>query len=178
MQKRKAVFLDRDGVINRSLVRNGKPFAPTHDSEFEVLPGVLQALDKLRMAGYLNIVVTNQPDVSTGVQSFQTLQTLNAHILKNLAIDAIKVCIHIDADKCNCRKPLPGLILQAAEEFGIDISSSFMVGDRWRDVAAGQQAGCRDIFFLDYGYLELRPTPPFHIVDSLQSAVSQILNIF
>jgi len=174
--QRKAVFLDRDGVINRSLIRCGRPFAPTNEEEFSVLPGVHAALNKLRAAGYLNIIVTNQPDVSTGLQSADFLQSIHSNILRELSIDAIKVCTHVDADNCTCRKPRAGLLVEAAKELEIDIASSFMVGDRWRDVAAGQLAGCKEIFFVDYGYSERQPTQPFRVVDSLASAVSFILN--
>lgn len=169
------MFLDRDGVINRSLVHGGKPFAPTSEDEFSVLPGVPLALSKLRAAGYLNIVVTNQPDITTGLQTSEFLSSVHSSILRDLAIDAIEVCIHVDADKCTCRKPLPGLILNAAQEFDIDLASSFMVGDRWRDVVAGQLAGCKEIFFVNYGYSERKPTPPFRVIDSLASAVRYIL---
>ncbi|MDB4214567.1 HAD-IIIA family hydrolase [Burkholderiaceae bacterium] len=167
--------MDRDGVINRSLVRGGRPFAPTSEDEFSVLPGVHLALRKLRAAGYLNIVVTNQPDITTGLQTYEFLLSVHSSIRRDLAVDAIKVCIHVDADNCTCRKPLPGLLLDAAQEFDIDLASSFMVGDRWRDVAAGQLAGCKEIFFVDYGYSERQPTPPFRVIDSLASAVRYIL---
>lgn len=173
---RKAVFLDRDGVINRSMIRDGKPFAPTKEEEFFVLPGVHAALNKLKDSGYLNIIVTNQPDVSTGLQRADFLQSIHSNILRELSIDAIKVCTHVDADNCTCRKPRAGLLIEAAKELEIDIASSFMVGDRWRDVAAGQLAGCKEVFFVDYGYSERQPTPPFRIVDSLVSAVNLILN--
>lgn len=173
---RRAVFLDRDGVINRSLVREGKPFAPVDAAEFELLPGVESALQRLRDGGFLNIVVTNQPDIATGKQRREDLDALHAGLMAGLAIDAFKVCTHVDADRCDCRKPKPGLLLGAAREFGIDLGASFMVGDRWRDVSAGQQAGCRGCFFIDYGYAEKRPEPPFVVVKSLENSVQYILS--
>jgi len=173
---RRAVFLDRDGVINRSLVRDGKPYAPTQASEFEVLPGVVDALTRLRRAGFLNIVVTNQPDVATGKQRREDLDALHARLHAELAIDAFKTCCHVDADDCACRKPKPGLLLEAAHEFDIGLGASFMVGDRWRDVAAGQRAGCRTCFFIDYGYAEKRPEQPFTVVKSLEDSVNYILS--
>lgn len=173
---RRAVFLDRDGVINRSLVREGKPFAPVNAAEFELLPGVESALQRLRDAGFLNIVVTNQPDIATGKQRREDLDALHASLKAGLAIDAFKVCIHVDADRCDCRKPKPGLLLEAAREFGIDLGASFMVGDRWRDVSAGQRAGCRNCFFIDYGYAEKRPESPFVVVKSLENSVQYMLS--
>jgi len=173
--KRRAVFLDRDGVINRSLVRDGKPYAPTHASEFELLPGVPAALSRLRQHGFLNIVVTNQPDIATGKQRLEDLDALHERLQAELAIDAIKICCHLDTDACACRKPKPGLLLEAASEFNIDLGASFMVGDRWRDVAAGQHAGCKTCFFIDYGYAEKGPEQPFTVVKSLENSVGLIL---
>lgn len=172
---RRAVFLDRDGVINRSLVRDGKPYAPTGASDFELLPGVAEALSCFRQGGFLNIVVTNQPDVATGRQRREDLDVLHARLMIELPIDAFKVCCHVDADGCDCRKPKPGLLLESAREFDIDLGASYMVGDRWRDVAAGQQAGCKNCFFIDYGYAEKRPEPPFTVVKSLANSVRYIL---
>jgi D-glycero-D-manno-heptose 1,7-bisphosphate phosphatase len=172
---RRAVFLDRDGVINRSLVRDGKPYAPTQASEFELLPGVAAALIRLRRAGFLNIVVTNQPDVANGKQRREDIDALHARLQVELAIDAFKTCFHVDADNCVCRKPKPGLLLEAAREHGIGLGASFMVGDRWRDVAAGQRAGCKTCFFIDYGYAEKRPEQPFTVVKSLENSVEYIL---
>lgn len=172
---RRAVFLDRDGVINRSIIRDGKPFAPVNASEFELLPGVAGALQRLRDSGFLNIVVTNQPDLATGKQRREDLDALHERLKAELAIDAIRVCGHVEADACACRKPKPGLILDAAREFGIELGTSYMVGDRWRDVAAGQQAGCRTCFFIDYGYAEKRPEQPFVVVKSLENSVQYML---
>lgn len=172
---RRAVFLDRDGVINRSEVRGGKPYAPTALEDFEILPGVPDALQRLRDAGFLNIVVTNQPDLATGKQTPAGLDAMHSRLLGMLAIDAIRVCPHVDAAGCACRKPAPGLLLDAAREFGIDLAASYMVGDRWRDVEAGQRAGCACLF-VDYGYAEKRPENPYIAVKSLAGAAEQILS--
>ncbi len=171
---RRAVFLDRDGVINRSIVRDGKPYPPESVAELEILAGVNDALASLRNAGFLNIVVTNQPDVATGRQKIEIIEAMHRRLRFDLALDDIKVCLHADADGCDCRKPKPGMLLQAAREFGIDLSQSFMVGDRWRDVAAGQASGCVN-FFIDYGYVEKRPEPPYIEVKSLAEASRRIL---
>ena len=172
---RRAVFLDRDGVISRSLVRGGKPYAPVSLEEFEILPGVPEALLRLRADGFLNIVVTNQPDISTGKQRPEVLAEMHARLLRELAIDGIRVCSHVDADNCACRKPRPGLLLDAARDFGVDLAASVMVGDRWRDVAAGQEAGCT-AYFIDYEYAEKRPENPYVAVKSLADAVDRILS--
>ena len=167
------MFLDRDGVLNRAVLREGKPYPPQSPAEVEVLRGVKQALQRLRTAGYLNVVVTNQPDVARGKQSRAAVEAINARLAGELALDAIKVCYHQDSDACACRKPKPGMLLEAARDLAIDLPRSFMVGDRWRDVGAGQAAGCR-CFFVDCEYDEPRPSGSFDTVKSLAQAVEQI----
>jgi len=134
---RRAVFLDRDGVINASVVRGGKPYPPDRVEEVEVLPGVGDALVALRRAGYLLVVVTNQPDVARGTQTREAVDAIHAKLQGELALDAVYACLHDDADACHCRKPKAGLLLDAAKDLGIDVTASFMVGDRWRDIEAG-----------------------------------------
>ena len=171
---RRAVFLDRDGVLNRSVVRNGKPYPPDSLQELEILPGVAAALERLRRGGFLNVVVTNQPDVATGKQTREAVEKINAFLGERLCIDLIKVCFHADADHCACRKPKPGMLFEAAHELGIKLKSSFLVGDRWRDIAAGQAACCKN-YFIDYGYAEQRPDKPYVAVKSLPEAAALIL---
>jgi D-glycero-D-manno-heptose 1,7-bisphosphate phosphatase len=171
---RRAVFLDRDGVLNRAIVRDGKPYPPDSVQALEVLPGVPQALQSLRAAGYLNVVVTNQPDVATGKQTREAVTAINQRLLANLALDAVKVCFHSDDDACDCRKPKPGLLLEAARELHIDLAQSFLVGDRWRDVGAAHAAGCRALF-IEYSYKEKRPDKPYVAVNSLAEAAQIIL---
>lgn len=172
---KKAVFLDRDGVINRAYVRDGKPYPPDSMDEFEILPGVKQAIAQFKAAGFLVIVFTNQPDVGAGRQKRETVEAFHARIRKELAVDAIKVCYHVEQDHCQCRKPRPGMLLEAAAEHDISLGESYVVGDRWRDVAAGQEVGCRS-FFIDYDYPEKRPENPYIAVKSLLDAASRILN--
>jgi D-glycero-D-manno-heptose 1,7-bisphosphate phosphatase len=148
-----AVFLDRDGVINRAVVRNGKPYPPARLDDFEILPGSLSSLPQLADFGYVLIGVTNQPDVARGTQSREMVESFNAVIQSSLPVCEIFVCYHDNKDNCDCRKPKPGLILQAAEKYGIDLSRSWMVGDRWKDIAAGRAAGLKTIF-VDYHYAE------------------------
>jgi len=170
----RAVFLDRDGVINRTLIRGGKPFAPTRLDEFAILPDVPDATKALHEAGYLLIVATNQPDIAAGKTTAETVAAMHDLIKKTLPVDDIRVCFHVDADNCNCRKPKPGLLLAAAADHRIDLGASWMVGDRWRDVDAGRAAGCRTVF-VDRGYDETLPNPPDVTVRSLGEAVPFIL---
>jgi len=171
---KRAVFLDRDGVINRAVVRDGKPFPPQSATEVEVLPDARDALLRLRDAGYMLIVVTNQPDVARGTQERTEVESINERLASELAIDDFFVCYHDDAEECACRKPSPGGLLDAAERHQVDLASSYMVGDRWRDVEAGQRAGCKP-FFIDYGYAERQPDPPFERVGSLAEAADRIM---
>jgi len=172
---RRAVFLDRDGVINRAFVRDGKPYPPSGPEELEILPGVPEALSRLSAAGFWLVVVTNQPDVARGKQSRETVETIHALLRNQLPIDEFRVCYHDDADCCHCRKPEPGMLLDAARDAQLDLSNSFMVGDRWRDIEAGKRAGCSTIF-IDAGYEETRPDRPDMCVCSLSEATSWILS--
>lgn len=169
---RRAVFLDRDGVINRALEREGKPFAPTSLDEFELLPDVPEACARLKRAGFLLVVVTNQPDVGRGTLAREVVEAIHAQMLALLPIDRIEVCYHagLEPDECNCRKPKPGMLLRAAEVLGIELARSWMVGDRWRDIECGRAAGCRTIL-IDYGYDEPLPHPPdFRAPNLLEAA--------
>jgi D-glycero-D-manno-heptose 1,7-bisphosphate phosphatase len=172
---RPAVFLDRDGVINANLERGGKPVAPTTLAEFRLLPGAVEAVQRFHDAGYAVIVCTNQPDVANGRTPRATVEAMNDIVRSELQVDDVKVCFHTDADNCTCRKPKPGMILDAAREYSLDLSISYMVGDRWRDVAAGHAAGCLTIF-IDYGYVQEGPNNPDHVVRSLSEAANVILD--
>ena len=170
----RAVFLDRDGVLNRAMVRDGRPYPPDTLEAFEILPGVPEALGRLRDAGYLLIGATNQPDVARGTQRREVVEAMNERLLGELPITGILVC-YDDGDDCPRRKPNPGLLLEAAEAYGLDLAACFMVGDRWRDVEAGRRAGCRSIF-IDLDYSERRPDPaPDYIAADLGDAASWIL---
>jgi D-glycero-D-manno-heptose 1,7-bisphosphate phosphatase len=172
----RAVFLDRDGVLNRSIVRDGKPYPPGSPAELEILPGVPEALKRLREAGLLLICVTNQPDVARGTQHRGVVEAINRVIVESLPLDEVLVCYHDDADNCPCRKPRPGLLIEAAGRHTIDLKVSFMVGDRWRDIEAGKNAGCKTIL-VDCGYNERSPqNPPDLRVGSLAESVDWILD--
>lgn len=169
-----AVFLDRDGVLNRAIVRNGKPFPPDSVKAMEILPGVADAMETLFDAGFLRIVVTNQPDVARGTQSRETVEAMHKHLQTVLPITQIIAC-YDDGENSSCRKPNPGMLLEAAREHRIVLSESYMIGDRWRDVEAGRRAGCQTIF-IDYGYSEPAPNPPAdYTCLNLQAAAAWIL---
>jgi len=170
----KAVFLDRDGVINRSIIIEGVPSPPKNHIEVEILSGVKEAIALLSKNGFQLVVVTNQPDVARGTVTRESVESINNYLNKNLGIKHWYVCFHDDTAKCHCRKPNPGLLLSAARELGLDLRKSFMVGDRWRDIAAGQSAGCK-CFFIDYGYSESYPSLPYIRVLSLIEAAHLIL---
>lgn len=169
-----AVFLDRDGVLNRAVVRDGKPYPPQNLAEFEILEGVEAALHRLKNAGFWLVVVTNQPDVAKGIQRRDVVEAMHDRLRATLPLDAIKVCWCVEGPDCDCYKPKPGLVLGAAREFGIDLQRSFMVGDRWRDVGAGKAAGCFTIF-LDRSYAEPLADRPDATCRSLEDAAGVIL---
>ncbi len=161
----RAVFLDRDGIVNRSVVRNGKPYPPASAGELILTDGIAETLRALKQAGWLLVVVTNQPDVARGTVSRASVEEIHDVLRSRLPIDAIYACYHDSGDGCDCRKPRPGMIQAAARDLGIDIARSYMVGDRWRDVDAGNAAGCSTIF-VDYGYDEPLKSKPNYTIDS------------
>jgi D-glycero-D-manno-heptose 1,7-bisphosphate phosphatase len=169
-----AVFLDRDGVLNEAIVRNGKPYPPGDLSELVITPGAGTALEELKREGFLLIVVTNQPDVARGNASRAEVDKINARLAAILPIDVIEMCEHDDEEQCDCRKPKPGMILRAREKLGVDLPASFMVGDRWRDIEAGRRVGCRTILIGD-GYGETFSAAPTVKLASLPAAASWIL---
>ncbi|MEY4617602.1 MAG: hypothetical protein RJB66_2562 [Pseudomonadota bacterium] len=173
--KKKAVFLDRDGVINQLIIRNGKAQAPYSLEEFALYPGVEEACRNLKDASYLLIVVTNQPDVSRGWTTIESVDLINARIRELLPIDDIEICFHTDVDQCHCRKPLPGMLLQAAERWGIDLGQSFMVGDRFGDISAGIKAGCTT-FLVGAGDNQGQHPDPHFKVESLLEGSRIILS--
>lgn len=159
----RAVFLDRDGVINQALVRKGKPYPPRSPAEFNILPEVPAACAKLKEAGFLLVVATNQPDVGRGTLARAVVEEIHKYMLSILPIDRVEACFHPGkgASDCDCRKPKPGMLFRAAQDLNIDLARSWMVGDRWRDIDCGHAAGCKTIF-IDRGYCEtLKQKPDF-----------------
>jgi transaldolase len=172
---RPAVFLDRDGVLNEAIVRDGKPFPPATPDELILCDGAREALAELRRAGFALICVTNQPDVARGTLPAATLEAINARLREALGLDDVLVCSHDDVDGCACRKPKPGLIHEGARRHGLDPSRSYLVGDRWRDIEAGAAAACKTVF-VDRGYAERGPSvPPDARVGSVTEAARWIV---
>jgi D-sedoheptulose 7-phosphate isomerase len=173
---RKAVFLDRDGVLSDVIVRSGKPYTPTAVSDFRILPSTADELARLKAENFLLVVITNQPDVARGRQTRENIELMHRRLREELPVDDIFTCFHDDADGCDCRKPRPGLVMRAARKYGIDLTRSYFAGDRWRDVDAGANAGCKTIL-IDHGYEEPAPvTAPDARVESLSQAVDWILS--
>lgn len=172
----RAVFLDRDGVINRAFIREGKSHPPDRVEDFQLLEGVSEACALLKAAGYVLIVVTNQPDVATGKQTRDVVTAMHQAMIRLLPIDDIFTCYHVDEDDCACRKPRPGMLLEAAERHGVDFAQSFLVGDRRRDIQAGQAVGCH-CYFIDYRYKEPGPEGSFETVSNLLDAARRILRL-
>ena len=144
---RAAVFLDRDGVLNRLVPCEPQSLlaAPRAATDFVFLPDVRLAVDRLRRSNFLIVVVTNQPEIARGRLAPSELERMH-HILRaHVSVDALYTCPHDDADGCDCRKPLPGLLHRAARDWSIALADSFLVGDSWRDIAAGRAAGCRTV---------------------------------
>jgi D-glycero-D-manno-heptose 1,7-bisphosphate phosphatase len=170
----RAVFLDRDGVLTGSIVRNGRPYAPTTLEEFFIIPGTREALERLRQQGFLLIVATNQPDVGRGKTPRELVETMHARLSAELPLDEIRTCWDGDEATSRTYKPKPGMLLDAAEAHGIDLARSYMVGDRWRDVGCGRAAGCYTVF-IDYGYEESSAVSPDATCANLAQAVDIIL---
>ncbi len=171
---KRAVFLDRDGVLNRAMVRDSKPYPPATLAEFELLPGVVEGCRQLKEAGFLLVVATNQPDVGRGTQKREVVEAMHGELLRWLPLDGIEVSYDGGTEPSEFLKPAPGMLLRAAAEWGIDLAKSFMIGDRWRDVDCGRRAGCTTIF-IDFAYREeLRERPDF-TVGNFSEAVSLIL---
>lgn len=170
---RPAVFLDRDGVLNKMVLRNEQPGSPRRVEEFQLLPGVRQAVELLRRAGLLVVVVTNQPDVARGFLPLGELERLHKRLRQWVPVDAIYTCPHDDADECTCRKPKPGLLLQASQEWNIRLPHSYMVGDSWKDIAAGQRAGCKT-FLVQNGQRSPGDIAADVVIPDLPAAVRKI----
>jgi D-glycero-D-manno-heptose 1,7-bisphosphate phosphatase len=170
-----AAFLDRDGVLNEPVLRAGRPYPPEAVKDVRVLPGALESCRRLSDAGLKLVCVTNQPDIARGTQDSATVAAINEYVRELLNLDEVVVCPHDDVDGCDCRKPLPGMILEAATRLDLDVSRSVTVGDRWRDVEAGRAAGTWTVF-VDYGYNERQPDGPDLIVKDLKEAVPWIID--
>lgn len=170
-----AVFLDRDGVINKAVVIDGKPYPPKDADSFELLDGVVEGTRALRIAGYLTIVVTNQPDIARKIQTQKEVDRIHEKLKEYVELDDIYVCPHDSIEECHCRKPKAGMLTDASKKHDIDLSRSFLVGDRWRDVDCGKMAGVKTIF-IDYQYAEDLRALPDATVGSVREAIDLILD--
>ena len=174
--RRRAVFLDRDGVVVRAIVSEGLPRSASNLEELEILPEAGEACSGLKEAGFALVVVTNQPEIARGTLDPETVARQNDVLREALPLDEVVVCPHDDADGCDCRKPKPGMLIDAAARLGVDLASSFMVGDRWKDIEAGRRAGCR-VVFVDRGYDEEVRVEPDAVVGDLGDAARWILKV-
>jgi len=171
---KRAVFLDRDGVINTVVLRAGKPASPRTLEEFQLEPEIEKPLRELRAANLALLVVTNQPDIARGRLRPEVLAQFHRQVLDHLPIEAIEVCPHDDADGCLCRKPKPGMLTALAARRGVELRHSFMIGDSWRDMQTARAAGCAAII-LDRAYN--RADDADWRVASLAEAARLILNM-
>lgn len=167
---KRAVFLDRDGVLNKTIFRDGKPRAPYTLEDFGLLEGVPEGIELLRKNKFTLIVVTNQPDVSRGWVSREAVDIVNNKLRELIEVDDIKICFHDSKENCLCRKPKPGMLLEAAREQNIDLRNSFMIGDRHSDVEAGIDAGCKT-FLVGEGDHSSTVTPDYQVKSLLEAAM-------
>ena len=167
---RKAIFLDRDGVINKVIIKRGLPFSPLSFDLLEILPSIKESILRLKKLNFVCLVVTNQPDVSRKKIEKKTVIKMNNYLKDEIKLDDIFVCYHDDHDYCKCRKPKPGLLLEASKKWDIDLKKSYMIGDRWKDIEAGRCVGCKTIF-IDYNYKEAKPKNTNFTTDSLLNSV-------
>ena len=174
-KKNKAFFLDRDGVINRTLIKAGRPVAPRKLKDFKILKNVDKSLIFLKKKGFKNIIITNQPDEKRGLTEIHLLKKINKKIKSKLKIDDIFVCTHIEADKCKCRKPNTGLILKAKKKWNIDLKKSYLIGDRWRDIYLANKLKI-NCFYIDKNYKEKKPKKFNYKVKSLYNAIKELRN--
>ena len=169
----KAIFFDRDGVLIQAPVIDGKPKSIENVSDIIFI--VEESLIiKLRDLGFYLIAITNQPDISRKKIKPEFVEKINNLIKTKYYLDDFYVCPHSDQDNCECRKPKNGLILDAAKDYNLDLSSCFMIGDRWRDIAAAEISGCKSIY-IDYSYNEQKPYKQDYTVKCPSSAIKKIL---
>lgn len=170
------VFLDRDGVLNRAFPEGGTTRPPATLDELEILPGVPEALARLRAAGFALVVVTNQPDVARGKQTRAAVDAINARVRAELPLLDVFACFHDAADRCSCRKPKPGLLRAAAAKWGLDLPGAFLIGDRWSDVVAAQAAGCRGVL-IETPFGSPEKCSPDHTAPDIGAAAGWILEV-
>jgi D-glycero-D-manno-heptose 1,7-bisphosphate phosphatase len=171
---RKAVFLDRDGVLNYSTIKNGKPHPPENAETLKITENAKDCMDRLRKAGFLLICITNQPDFARGTRTLENIQSMNDKVKNTLGLDDLFCCLHDNKDNCECRKPKPGLIFMAREKWGIDLERSWLIGDRKSDISAGIAAGVKTVF-IDNHYNEDGPETCDFRCGLLEDAIGLII---
>jgi D-glycero-D-manno-heptose 1,7-bisphosphate phosphatase len=172
MGGRRAIFFDRDGVLNEVVWRDGAPVSPRCAAELRLVAGAAEAVRRLRSAGWLVLVVTNQPDLARGALERAEHDRILALFRESLAVDDVAVCPHDDTHDCRCRKPKPGMLEDLAARHRVVLSRSVMVGDSWKDIEAGRRAGCRTVLLRrEYN----RGLEADVVTDTLESAVDEIL---
>ena len=176
LKKRAAIFLDRDGTLNKAFIKKGLPISPASFSKFKILPGVKSSITKLKKLKYLCLLITNQPDVSRKKIKKKVVIKMNKFIKKKINLDDVFVCYHDDNDNCNCRKPKPGLLIKASKKWKINFKKSFMIGDRWKDISAGKKVGCKTIF-INNNYKKDKIVKANFTFKSLSKAVNKIKKI-
>jgi len=172
-RNRKAIFLDRDGTLNKAYIKNGLPISPSSLNKFKIIKGVKKSINRLKKLNFLCILITNQPDVFRGKISKKTVVKMNSYIKKKIKLDDMFVCYHDNEHNCSCRKPKPGLLVKASKKWKIDLNKSFMIGDRWKDILAGKKVGCKTIF-INNNYKNDKKVKADFTFKSLLKAVNKI----
>jgi len=172
-RNRKAIFLDRDGTLNKAYIENGLPISPSSLNKFKIIKGVKKSINRLKKLNFLCILITNQPDVFRGKISKKTVVKMNSYIKKKIKLDDMFVCYHDNEHNCSCRKPKPGLLVKASKKWKIDLNKSFMIGDRWKDILAGKKVGCKTIF-INNNYKNDKKVKADFTFKSLLKAVNKI----
>ena len=171
----KAVFLDRDGILNESIIKQGKPYPPQNLEEVVIHDEVKRGIRLLKNEGLLLIMITNQPDIARNKTTEKNVNSINNFVKQILNLDDVFMCVHDDKDNCNCRKPKPGMIIEAKKKWNIELSGSFLVGDRWKDISAGIKMNLIT-FLLDLGYNEKKVNADFEYKTFTQ-IVNQIIKL-
>jgi D-glycero-D-manno-heptose 1,7-bisphosphate phosphatase len=173
--KNKCVFWDRDGVINYPVIINNVSHPPDCVEHLRLVFGIRQLMDKICKMGFLNIVFTNQPDWKRKLQTKEDIEKINNAIIEYLPLDDLFTCFHDNYDNCECRKPKPGMLLEAQKKYSIDFSHSWVVGDMPTDIEAGKAVGCKTIL-VDNGFKFSKPCSPDYIVKSIEEIEDIIYN--
>lgn len=174
-RERRAVFFDRDGVINRAIIVDGKPKSPKLINELFIYNEAIELIKMVRNLDLVPIIITNQPEIARGNITLDQANAINDYILRVTQVERVYMCPHDDADSCQCRKPKPGLLKEASKELGINLKTSYCIGDRWRDIEAGLSVGTKTIW-IDRGYIEPEPNYFDLKISSLKEAGDFIRN--